>query len=212
MIDISLDLETLSSDARGASIAAIGMAARDFATGEQHLFHGYVDDPGGIISPETVRWHAAQQEPQYNLGGTMEAVPLGETLEYVGEFLRSLGSMTEGFVRIWSHATFDVPQLAAAYARVGSKVPWSYRNVRDLRTLYDLAGGRPKVEHAGKHHALSDAIAQLEEVHVCLASVGALGVTAFLCGEHARASAKASYATACAVCSAPATHLMVSQR
>ena len=38
---------------------------------------------------------------------------------------------------------------------------YHYRDTRDLRTLYELAGGRPNIQNTDKHNALSDAIIQL---------------------------------------------------
>jgi hypothetical protein len=63
---------------------------------------------------------------------------------------------------IWCHgATFDCPLLDELYRRAGVPSPWSYWQVRDTRTLYDLAGVNPK-DYAvpPPHIALNDALGQ----------------------------------------------------
>lgn len=63
---------------------------------------------------------------------------------------------------VWCHgASFDAPLLQEVYRRAGVPCPWSFRNVRDTRTLYDLAGVDPKQFATGTPHvAADDAIAQ----------------------------------------------------
>jgi hypothetical protein len=166
--DISIDLETLAS-CPGASIAAIGVATVN-TYGDRDQLRLIVDDPGGIFEPRTVRWHKLQ--PPQSLGMDEEALHLHDALYELEEFLHTKGAKNEGAARIWSHATFDIPILADGYRRIATRVPWHYRNCRDLRTLYDLAGGRPEVPSAIEHDALADAIAQLEEVRICMARLG----------------------------------------
>lgn len=167
MIDISIDLETFDS-APDASIATIGAVAVGPAGVEDGHFYVVVDDPGGSWSPETVRWHAQQ------VGDTLgrsegPAMPLVVVLDEFSRWLHYYSANKEGKARLWTHATFDMPVLESAYRRADLERPWFYRNCRDLRTLYDLAGGRPKLERVGTHHnALDDARYQMGEVQHCL--------------------------------------------
>ncbi len=64
---------------------------------------------------------------------------------------------------IWCHSTFDAIILANAYYAIGQGLPYSYRAIRDIRTLVDLSGvkreksaGDPKT-----HDALEDCIYQV---------------------------------------------------
>jgi exodeoxyribonuclease VIII len=170
MIDVSIDIETLALR-QGASIATIGACAVGGAVGvwpdlRNDLFYVVIDDPGGIIEPSCIRWHASQDDPVGNLG--IGAVSLEEGLRRLSAWMTENGADEKGEARIWSHATFDVPIIEAAYQRVGLKPPWDYRNCRDLRTLYDLAGGCPPAPNERFHNALSDAKAQMEEIQFCL--------------------------------------------
>jgi hypothetical protein len=163
MNDISIDLETFDS-APDASLAAIGAVSTS-----GNVFYRVVNDPGGSWSPKTMRWHATQEGVAENLGATEEAVPLETALQEFADWLGVERAHQEGGARLWTHATFDMPVLASAYKRAGIRTPWHHRNCRDLRTLYDLTGGRPDLVNTGAHHALRDAVYQLEEVQVCLA-------------------------------------------
>jgi len=165
--ELSLDLETGAS-VPGAAILTVGIAASDGGT-----FYRVVDDPHGIWEPRTIRWHTQQTHPALNVGDVSEAFPLHEAMTQLGQWLMGYGADKEGRIRLWGHGAFDVPILAAGFYRAGLPVPWHYRAPRDLRTLYDLAGGRPDLKHlvTVEHHALSDALYQLEEVRACLARI-----------------------------------------
>lgn len=72
---------------------------------------------------------------------------------------------------IWAHANFDLSILHTAYIKIGEhRVPWSYFNARDVRTIYALAFGPdtvPGVPISGKHNALYDAVRQAIGVQTC---------------------------------------------
>lgn len=170
--DISIDIETFGS-VLGSSIAQIGAVVR---VPEMSLnpdkqlstFFVVVNDPGGIFMPATIRWHKEQVGD--SLGKQSDARSLDDALSLFRSWLRRYNAQEEGEARLWTHATFDIPQLDAAFHRSSlPRVPWHYRNCRDLRTLYDFAGGRPKLDPIGKtHNALDDAIYQLHEIEECL--------------------------------------------
>jgi exodeoxyribonuclease VIII len=165
VIEISVDLETASSSP-DAAIMAIGAASSGGAT-----FECYVDDPQGAWSPDTIRWLAAQSSPHSIVGTAKESTSLLYALREFGQWLLRLRADQESEARLWTHATFDMPILELAYLRAQLSRPWHYRNCRDLRTLYDLAGGRPTREenpNPNEHNALSDAQHQLREVQICL--------------------------------------------
>jgi exodeoxyribonuclease VIII len=74
---------------------------------------------------------------------------------------------------LWCHgATFDAPLLGELYRRAGIPTPWAWWNVRDTRTLYDLAGINNK-DYAvpPPHIALNDAIGQTRAANAALAVV-----------------------------------------
>lgn len=65
---------------------------------------------------------------------------------------------------VWSHgASFDIPIVEAALAAVGYPIPWQYSNIRDTRTLYQVAA-IDRTSPPLKHHAVFDALAQARDV------------------------------------------------
>ena len=69
---------------------------------------------------------------------------------------------------VWSHgAPFDIPILSELYARLEMRVPWQFYNVRDTRTLFDLADVK-KLPQTNKHNALNDCHNQIWGVNTAL--------------------------------------------
>ena len=170
MKHIMIDIETFALTPN-AALASIGAVVWD-GTGWGDEFYMVVDDPDGDFSPSTIRWHGDQRNMAATVGMGTEAVHYIGALNLFSEWLRKHGAMVEG-TRIWSHATFDIPVLTSAYKRAELPVGWHHRNCRDLRTLYDLAGGRPSLPAIGtSHNALDDARYQKEEVYVCYHQLG----------------------------------------
>ena len=62
-----------------------------------------------------------------------------------------------GAKRVWSHgATFDIVICEHIFRKIGKAIPWSFWEVRDTRTLFDI-GINPNRPPVLKHHALEDA-------------------------------------------------------
>ncbi len=67
----------------------------------------------------------------------------------------------------WSHgAVFDIPIIEHALGNYSIIIPWKYSNIRDTRTLFDVAN-EPLPKHSMPHHALWDAYYQAKHVHYC---------------------------------------------
>lgn len=163
MTDLMADLETLGTKP-GCVIVSIGAVRFDrdgdgWATDTAHEFYARVSIEdclrcGLSASGSTIEWwmqRAAKWPPP------TDALPLSVALLCFSKFIE-LGAPP----RIWAHgATFDPPILVSAYDAVSLPVPWSYRQVRDTRTLFDEAGLDYRTE---AHHALDDARAQARAV------------------------------------------------
>jgi 3' exoribonuclease, RNase T-like len=76
--------------------------------------------------------------------------------------LRSCFSLGDNWY-VWSHGSnFDTVILENAYRLIGGSPWWDYKNVRDTRTLFDVAGCTYTAK--GGHDALEDARNQAEAV------------------------------------------------
>lgn len=93
----------------------------------------------------------------------------------------SLKQALEGFAGFVDHNTwlwakgpdYDCIELKKCYDACGMQVPWSFRNMRDVRTIMALSGVVP-AKAITKHDALCDASAQATTV---LAAYSKLGLT-----------------------------------
>lgn len=157
--DVMIDIETLGT-APGCAILSIG-AVMFGPSGLGETFYATVlvqscTDAGLVIDAGTVAWWMSQSDQARAAAFAADGLPLSAALNALSAWF-----LQQAAERPWCHgATFDIPVLEAAYKACRMLPPWRYWNVRDTRTLYDLAG--VKVDRsAGEHHnALDDAINQ----------------------------------------------------
>jgi hypothetical protein len=121
--------------------------------------------------PATLEWWNAQ-DPVARQLALANPLPLASALPYLSQWITWAAGGDDW--QIWCHgATFDCPLMTEVYRRANIPCPWNFWQVRDTRTLYDLAGVNPK-DYAvpPPHVALNDAIGQTR------AAVAALKVLA----------------------------------
>lgn len=158
MNNVMLDLETLGTKP-GCVILSVGAVMFDpRGNGWGDSFYANVDkqsclDAGLKTEQSTIDWWAKQsQEAQDAL--LVDCQPLEKVANDFGAwFSKNSGK------KIWSHgACFDIPLMVSALQAVSKEVPWKYSNVRDTRTLYELAMFDPKSIHpvGVAHNALDD--------------------------------------------------------
>jgi hypothetical protein len=160
-----IDLETLSTRSN-AVIMSIGVVQFDLRGNTLDRLHYRVDihdciKHGLHVHGGTVQWWLEQ--PKKNIDNLLKIESVYgleqalHKLEY--EFLPMLKECTY----VWSHGSnFDVVVLENAYQAIGREVWWKYKNVRDTRTLFDLADY--KYVAKGGHDALEDARNQAQAV------------------------------------------------
>lgn len=138
---VMLDLETMGKRA-GCAIVSIGAVEFDINTGKtgRDYYQGVslqsCLDAGLFVEESTIYWWLQQNESA-RLELCKPAWRLHLALEYFNAFLQQLGDF-----QIWGNgASFDFSILNAAYCSVdmGGKLPWKFRNERDVRTLVSLA-------------------------------------------------------------------------
>lgn len=158
--DIMIDLETLDV-LPTASILTIGAVkfdpfGDDVNSPDCDKFYVKVDLDscdryGCTVSQDTVEWWSKQsKEAQDEAFSTEGRIPLEDAINQLYKFCW-------GAKRVWSHgAGFDVIILEHIFRKVGKAIPWTFWEVRDTRTLFDL-GINPNRPPVLKHHALEDA-------------------------------------------------------
>jgi hypothetical protein len=121
--------------------------------------------------PATEAWWRDQEakHPGAWAAATSDPTPLAGALLYIADWLNWARGTDD--MQIWCHgATFDAPLLSEVYRRAAIVCPWQFWQVRDTRTLYDLALIR-KEDYAvpPPHIALNDAIGQTRAANAALA-------------------------------------------
>lgn len=187
--DISLDIETLSTRF-DAAIVSIGAQTFDRDTGKMGpTFYQEVALDSAIASGHveagTLSWWMQQSGGARGVFSTdserlAKKLPLATAMHALINFIRA--NCTN--VRPWGNgATFDVTivEHAMAIGCVGLRAPWSFMQVRDMRTIVDAAEAlagfkRDTIARVGVHHnAVDDAAYQ---AHVISAAWRALKVGA----------------------------------
>lgn len=176
---VSIDLETLSTSP-AAVILAIGAVAVCEETGNTVSFYricSTASQPDRQIDASTLQWWEGQSEEARKVlteAESVDATPLNDVLDELTDWVGLLGRTH--LVHPWGNgSSFDVAILEHAYKSRSPFIPWDFRKVRDMRTLWDLClrlGINPEVDRSGTHHhALDDAQFQ---ANIIIASLKAI--------------------------------------
>lgn len=158
--DVMIDLETLDvlPSATILTIGAIKFDPFGDEVREKTCEKFYVkvdidscDRLGLTTSKDTINWWSQQSKAaQDEAFSTKDRIPVHEAINKLYKFCW-------GAKRVWSHgAGFDIIILEHVFAKLNKKVPWSFWEVRDTRTLFDI-GINPERPPVLAHHALEDA-------------------------------------------------------
>jgi len=143
MHHLMIDLETMGTTP-DSPIIAIGACYFDPLSGEiGETFYTGVSlasctATGAVINADTVLWWLQQSDAARSaFKNNSSHATLHEALNNLSEFIRS---RTPSNVQPWGNgATFDVSMLDDSYRRCGIVAPWKFWNVRDVRTVVELA-------------------------------------------------------------------------
>ena len=156
-----IDIETISTqpDATIISIGAVHFNPDCSELGPTH-YQKVNWDQNRHISPATVHWWMQQSDEARTefITQTNEA--------NLHEALSSLQQFVKRGQQVWGNGCmFDMGILENAYAQMELRVPWDFRNIRDVRTICELSNQeRPALPEGQSHNALNDAIYQAKYV------------------------------------------------
>lgn len=162
MNNYSIDIETLGTSGR-AYILSIGIAQFEIETGEiGETYHAHVRaNPNDFdIDIDTIMWWMKQSDEARKYIFEGDRWKLCEELQELAYALKGKGA------KVWGNgATFDISIMENAYNVSGIEIPWKHWDVRDMRTIVDIASmhgfKKDSVEFTGTpHNALDDAIHQ----------------------------------------------------
>ena len=158
-----IDLETLGTQP-GAPIIAVGICGFDPDIGaigegmEVAIDFDKACQSPFEVSGATIQWWL-QQSDEARVKVTRGNHSVHEALKWVDSYLSYSDKKN---LCVWGNgSTFDISILQYAFRQFGIPVPWSFRNVRDVRTIVDVASvymSRDDFPFEGvKHSALDDA-------------------------------------------------------
>lgn len=182
---VAIDLETLSTSP-AAVMLSIGAVAVCESTGTRLQFYAATSvdsQPGRKTDASTLIWwdkQSTEARKALDYAHSEDCPPLSQSLDQLTDWLGKLGETHD--VYVWGNgADFDIGILNHAYKEISNFVPWDFRKVRDMRTLYDLTlrfGLTISVPRVGTHHnALDDAQFQADVVMESLRQLEAIAAT-----------------------------------
>jgi len=171
-IQFSIDLETLGLSFN-APVIAIGVAAFNIDDGTIFdKFYLNVDwhsnvELGRALQPGTMQWWLKQSEEARLalINKNADGIPLPDALTNMHTWM--LGIEEKKRVKPWGNgATFDISILEHAFQGCKLLPPWEFWNIRDMRTIVDVAAvDKNDLKREGTHHnALDDAVFQAEVI------------------------------------------------
>ena len=183
MNNVMIDLETLGTKANTyiVTVAAVafiptaGRAAYEFY--EKIDVDSYPKTGAFSFDFQTLAWWMNQNAAAK--GEAFSGTPrknIEVVLRNLAKWIRDLSPDPDG-VKVWAQgAAFDIAILEYTMSYFGIEIPWKFWNVRDTRTLYDIAGvvysKVPTPARVVAHNALGDCLKQIEAVRVSLEAIG----------------------------------------
>ncbi len=156
MCHVMIDLETLGTKPNSV-ILSIGVVQFSLRGDLLDKFHKgvLIDsclDAGLQVDGNTIEFWLKQEKENITKLLNLDVVPLDKALAELNKCFCAFDKK----LYVWSHGScFDVVLLENAYRTLGKKIWWKYTNVRDTRTLFDLANYEYKA--SGTHDAIIDA-------------------------------------------------------
>lgn len=136
---LMIDLETLGLSSQPPLLQIAAATFDPMGEGVIAEFNAHVDpqsclDLGTRIEWGTIEWWLKQSDEARSVITSAYRISITHAMQDLTGFCRING------VRFaWSHGlSFDIPIISAYARRLNIKEPWSYKDVRDTRTLFDL--------------------------------------------------------------------------
>lgn len=159
MQNVMIDIETMGRTP-GCPVMSIGAVYfnMDGSIGDEfYSSMGFNGLSVGKVDSETARWWSEQSTDAKLSLISGSDIPLNVAIE--------LSSFIKNDVKVWGNGSvFDISILDKWYEMLGIDSPWSFWNVRDVRTVVDVMKINPReFDFCGvKHNALDDAIHQVK--------------------------------------------------
>lgn len=182
---LMIDIETLatSHDAAILEIAAVPFWY-DMRSGvirqPKHLDQVFQEFPRiegdqdkyAFVDPNTIAWwqdetRAEAYKRQLDAKRISASIAIAALYKYITDLQKTATRLT-----IWSLGRFDIPILEFHFRHWGYTVPWHYRDVNDLRTVFEICGTDPRsdIRQVGMeyHTAMGDCLTQIKAMDIAI--------------------------------------------
>jgi len=165
-----IDLETLATTPDAAILTICACVFDPHGTDIKSTYYERIiletqEDYGRVINEDTLGWWS-QQDKQIQ----EDAFGEGNDRIDLKDAMKKLYMFGLGTSNVWGHGSiFDVVIIENICRSLQQAVTWKFWEVRDTRTLFDLADISVRIE--GKHNALTDAVAQSKAVQQAYAKL-----------------------------------------
>lgn len=182
-LDVMIDIETLgnTSSAQILTISAITFDPFTNSNLIADMFYRTIDldsyqkyENRFTFDKSTLLWWM-KQEKQVRKEAFSGEYTIEEVMKEFVDWCFLMQAKYEKDIKVWSHgASFDISILRHALSVLQLEIPWNYKNIRDTRTLFDLAqvdlntiGDIPiRGVIFPRHHAMGDCARQIEGVRL----------------------------------------------
>ncbi|EBR0084924.1 3'-5' exoribonuclease [Salmonella enterica subsp. enterica] len=173
MNNIMIDIEALDIKPT-AAIISIAAAFFEPLTGEVgstlYLPVDVIDAQcqGGTIGAGTIKWWMKQNQAARDEITSNAGLPLSTALYRLNDFCDSCDDLDN--LKLWARgADYDFPIIYQSMRLIGIRPLWSFRNVRDVRTVAEVAlalhgHASRRTVFDQSHHAMNDVINQIAKL------------------------------------------------
>ena len=110
-------------------------------------------------------WERQTEEAKRETFKGKDRISLEKALTDLSSFLGPKAA----FLKVWANGSgFDIIILENAFRALKMEVPWTFWNVRDVRTILDISSQKladfPFPDKGQAHHAVSDCLRQIRAV------------------------------------------------
>jgi hypothetical protein len=166
-MNVVLDIETLSLQPDAVILSLGAVTDRNILECDFYMEFDWCDQTqlGRRVDQDTMTWWQEQEVKFPGLCPMDGAVLLDHGLESFAAWLTYITVPGEP-LHIWARGPqFDIVVLENAFRQHKLPIPWKYKDILDIRTAIHCSGNHTELAKPGKkHHALSDAIADMKNL------------------------------------------------
>lgn len=167
-MNVVLDIESLSLQPDAVILSLGAVTDRNILDCDFYMEFDWCDQElaGRRVDQDTLTWWQEQESESPGLCPMDGNILLEHGLESFSAWLAYIKDGLEEPLHIWARGPqFDIVVLENAFRQHKLPIPWKYKDILDIRTAIHCSGNHTELaQPEKKHHALSDAIADMKNL------------------------------------------------